>query len=164
MNLIKLKREEDFPMNTSFDRSMSGLRRQVDQVMDDLFWGSHALTPSRATELGFNTAFMPHVNLSETEKEYKVTAELPGIEKKEIDLSVTDNTLILKGEKTFEEKQEKENFRRVERSYGSFYRAIPLAEPIEETKVQAEFKNGLLTVRIAKSTTHTAKAKKVEIS
>ncbi len=103
----------------------------------------------------------PAVNISENEKEVKVKAELPGLDPKDIELSIQNNTLILKGEKKMEEEEKKDNFHRIECSYGSFYRAIPLPSEIDDTKVSAKFKNGVLEVILPKK--EGAQGKKIEI-
>src|SRR6056297_731252 len=93
----------------------------------------------------------PAVNLSEDEKEIKVKAELPGMEAKDIDISINNSNLILQGEKRFEDEQNRDNYQRIERTYGSFYRAIPLATEVDENKINAKFKNGVLEVKMPKS-------------
>ncbi len=109
----------------------------------------------------FKDVSYPAVNISENDKEIKVKAELPGLDSKDIDLSIQNNTLILKGEKKFEEEESKENFHRIECSYGSFYRAIPLPAEVDESKVSAKFKNGVLEIKLPKK--EEIRAKKIEI-
>lgn len=103
----------------------------------------------------------PAVNISENEKEIKVKAELPGIEPKDIELTIQNNTLILKGEKKFEEEEKKDNFHRIECRYGSFYRTIPLPAEVDESKVSAKFKNGVLEIKLPKK--EEAKGKRIPI-
>jgi len=109
----------------------------------------------------FREATYPAINISENEKEIKVKAELPGLEPKDVELTIQNNTLILKGEKKLEEEEKKDNFHRIECSYGSFYRSIPLPTEIDESKVSAKFKNGILEIRLPKK--EEARGKKIPI-
>lgn len=103
----------------------------------------------------------PKVNVSENDKEVKVQAELPGMEPKDIDISFQNGTLLLKGEKRFEDEKREGNFHRMECSYGSVHRAIPLPAEIDADKIEAKFKNGVLNITMPKA--ETAKSKKIEI-
>ncbi|GAB6888452.1 Hsp20/alpha crystallin family protein [Desulfothermus okinawensis JCM 13304] len=109
----------------------------------------------------FRDVTYPAVNISENEKEVKVRAELPGLDPKDVELTIQNNTLILKGEKKLEEEEKKDNFHRIECSYGSFYRSIPLPTEIDESKVSAKFKNGVLEIRLPKK--EEARGKKIPI-
>lgn len=95
-------------------------------------------------------AFLPKVNVSEGDKEIKVTAELPGLTEKDVDVSVSRGRLTLKGEKKTEKEDQGKNFHYLERLSGSFYREIPLPEHTDTDKAQAVFKNGVLTVTLQK--------------
>lgn len=101
------------------------------------------------------------MNISENDKEVKVKAELPGLEAEDIDISLRNNTLILQGEKKFEDEETKDNYHRIERSYGRFYRAISLPAEVEAEKIKAKYKKGVLEVKLPKS--EQAQAKKIEI-
>ncbi len=103
----------------------------------------------------------PAVDFSETENEYTVKAELPGISKDDIDISLTDGVLTIKGEKRYEEKEEKENYHYMESRYGSFSRSLLLPEDASMEKVDAVYTNGVLTVSIPKA--EAAKPKKIKI-
>jgi HSP20 family protein len=91
------------------------------------------------------------MNVSETESEVRVSAELPGVKEDDIDVSLNDDVLTIRGEKRFERKDEKENFHFVERSFGTFQRSIRLPFPVNPEQVQANFENGVLTVTLPKS-------------
>lgn len=108
-------------------------------------------------------AFAPEVDISETDKEVRVSAELPGVDEKDLDVSVTDDSVCIKGEKK-EEKDEKNGERRyVERSYGSFERRLALPSEVDPNKAKATFKKGVLTITAPKSA-NAQKSKKVSIS
>ena len=118
----------------------------VNRLFDDFFNEfSFALRPSNGA--GFN----PSIDISETDNEIKIAAELPGLAENDVEVSLTDNVLTISGEKKAEEKDEGENYYRVERSYGSFARSITLSHEVEADKIEATFKNGVLTVILPKA-------------
>lgn len=108
--------------------------------------------------------WLPAVEITENNKELLVTAELPGMKPEEVEVLFEDGMLILRGEKK-EEKVEKEEkkFHMWERTYGSFQRSFTLPQTIDPAKIEAEFKNGVLTVRMPKSEVAKAKEHKIEI-
>lgn len=108
-------------------------------------------------------SFVPAVNIKEDDKAYYVEAELPGVKKDDMEISVKDGTLTLKGEKKTFKEDKKENFHRVERSYGSFYRSIPLANDCDTEQVNANYQDGLLTVTIAKKKSKESTGRKINI-
>ncbi len=93
----------------------------------------------------------PAVNVSETEKEIRVEAELPGLEPGDVEVSLENGALVIRGEKKFEGEEKKENFHRIERSYGSFTRAVPLPAKVESKGVKAKFEKGVLRVTLPKA-------------
>lgn len=111
---------------------------------------------------GREGTFVPALDVKEDEKNIYVHAELPGLDENNIDLSVNDGVLTLKGEKRSEERKEGQNHIRVERSYGSFQRSVHLGTDIEEGKVEATFKNGLLSVTLPKQI-NSKKEQKIKI-
>ena len=102
-------------------------------------------------EKEFGTEWVPSVDISETEKEITVKAEIPGIDKKDIEISLEENHLVIKGEKRGETEETGKHFHRVERCYGSFYRSLQLPATVEKDKIDATYKNGVLTVVLPKS-------------
>lgn len=139
------------------ENPFSALRNQIDTVFEDFGRGWPALEGE----------FAVRSNVSETDKEVRITAELPGIDKKDIDISVTDNRITIRGEKKSEKEEKKEEegrqFLRVERSSGSFQRSTSLPFEIDPDAVKADFKDGVLTVTIAKPPEAAEKSKKIEI-
>jgi HSP20 family protein len=91
------------------------------------------------------------MNVSETDKEIRITAELPGVTEQDIDVSLDDDVLTIRGEKRFERTDEKENFHFVERSYGTFQRSVRLPYAVDQEQVQAHCENGVLTVTLPKT-------------
>jgi HSP20 family protein len=104
----------------------------------------------------------PRIDVSETDKELTFTAELPGVEEKDIDVSVVGDRLTIKGEKKsqFEDKSDEQGrvVHRLERSYGAFQRTLPLPYEVDPDSISAEFKNGILTVRLPKPADAVSKA------
>ena len=90
------------------------------------------------------------VDIYETENELVLTAELPGVEEKDVEIKVEDNTLSLKGERKFEKETREENYHRIERAYGSFYRSFSLPNYVDQDKISAEYENGLLKIHMPK--------------
>jgi HSP20 family protein len=105
----------------------------------------------------------PALDVKETEKELVVTADLPGIDEKDVNLTLQDGVLTMRGEKKSERKDERENFHLVERSHGSFQRSIRLPETIDEDKVEARFDKGVLTVTLPKRPEMMKAEKKIAI-
>lgn len=116
-----------------------------DRVMSDF------LPRHWAGEESCNCAWAPHVDIIENSQSYEIVVEVPGFEKSDIKLNVEDGILTLSGERKQAEESEGRNYRRVERHYGKFERRFRLAKEAEIDKIDAELKNGLLTVTIAKS-------------
>jgi HSP20 family protein len=125
---------------------MTGLRREMDRLFDRFFEGDAGW---EALEIGGEWA--PKVDLSETKEAYVVRAEIPGVEQKDIQVSLQDQLLTIKGEKTKEKEEKDEHYHRVERSYGAFARAMRLPAAVEGSKVTASFKDGVLTVTLPKT-------------
>ncbi len=106
-------------------------------------------------------SWVPAFDISETDKEYTVTAEIPGINVKDLDVTLSDGILTVKGEKKQEKEDKGENYHRVERSYGSFERSFRIPEKVEAETVDAAYKDGVLKLTLKK--TEAIKPKKIEI-
>jgi HSP20 family protein len=105
----------------------------------------------------------PAIDMSEDDKAYKISAELPGLDAKDIDVSVSGNTLVLKGEKRQEKEEKQQNYHLSERAYGSFQRAFELPASIDRNKISADFSKGVLTVTLPKTPEAQKEQKKIEI-
>jgi HSP20 family protein len=104
----------------------------------------------------------PLADITEDDKEYVIKAELPDVKKEDVKVTVENGTLTISGERRFEKEEKKKKYHRVERSYGSFVRSFTLPDQADASKVKAEFKNGMLTVRLPKS--ERAKPKQIEVN
>jgi len=121
---------------------MESLRRQMDQLFDE-FAGM-----SRETR---STAWAPAIELKDENDHLVLRAEIPGVEGKDLDIQVAREAVSISGEHRYEKKTEEKGFYRSELRYGNFQRTIPLPVPVENDKVQAEFKNGILTLTLPKA-------------
>lgn len=106
--------------------------------------------------------FIPPVDIYEDENHFKLHFEVPGMNEKDIDIRLENNTLTLRGERKFESEQKEENFRRVERRYGTFTRSFTLPNSIDPERVSASYDNGVLTVQLAKKAE--AKPKQIKVN
>ncbi|MFA6235724.1 MAG: Hsp20/alpha crystallin family protein [Bacteriovorax sp.] len=106
------------------------------------------------------SAFSPSVNIEETKDSYRVEAEIPGVQKKDVEVSVKDDYLVIKGEKKSFSEEKRDQYHRVERSHGSFYRTIALPGDIDKDKINAELKDGVLNIEIMKSESKKEEAQK----
>jgi HSP20 family protein len=108
-----------------------------------------------------NRNWVPPVDIQETEEGYRLQAELPGLTKEDIDITLENNVLRLSGERKYEREVKKESFHRVERTYGTFSRAFALPQQVNAEGVQAAFENGVLTITVPKA--EQAKPRKISI-
>ena len=121
---------------------LSGLQEQVSRLFESSF--------SRRGDNSAITTWAPAVDIFETENELVVKADLPDVNEKDIDVRVENNMLTVRGERKFEEKTEKENYLRVERTYGTFSRSFSLPNTVNNEAIRADYKNGVLTVTLPK--------------
>ncbi len=118
------------------------------------------LVPSSAESFAFN---VPAVDVTEDDKAYKIAAELPGLEEKDIEVSLTGDVLTLKGEKRQEKEEKNKNWYLSERAFGAFQRAFELPEGIDRDKIAAAFAKGVLTVTLPKSAETQKQQKKIDV-
>ncbi len=135
------------------------MQRRMNRLFDEFMGTSGSLLPDE--EMG--ASFTPRVDMEEDEKEIRVTAELPGMDTKDIDISIHRDVLTLRGEKSSEHEEKKGRYHRIERSYGSFERQIPLGVAVNADKVAAEYKNGVLTITLPKPAGEVAKTRRIEV-
>lgn len=142
-----LIRARQYPMLSLFE--------EMNRLFDEAVPAAHS-----ARTLG---AFRPNIDLHETDREYLVTAEFPGLEASDISIELRDNTLTLSGEKKSSTEREEGGAKQAERTFGAFSRSIPFSLEIDEDNTVAEMKNGLLTIRVPKSPKVVRGVKKVSI-
>jgi len=130
------------------------LHREIDQLFDDF---------SRGLPTFGESGIMPiNLDVAETENAFEVTAEVPGAKPEDIDISLSDNLLTVKGEKKSEKDEKRKNYHMMERSYGAFQRSVRLPAEVDESKVDARFENGLLKITLPKAPEARSKVKKIE--
>lgn len=151
-------------------RPLTSLRREIDRLFDDVHLGAWRRPVGRTLfdvepfwrgELSFGKA--PAVDIAEREKEYEITAELPGMEEKNIDVKFADGILTIKGEKKEEREEKKKDYYLSERRFGSFHRSFQVPDGVDADKIEASFKDGLLTVILPKSAQAQKSEKKIAI-
>ena len=138
------------------------LRRKVslarpERDFFDRFFGDFGLSVPFFEE----REWVPAFDVSESDKELIIKAEIPGMDKKDINITVSDGMLTIKGEKKHEKKEENEHYHRVERRYGAFSRTGRLPREVKAAKVDATYKDGVLSIKLPKS--EAAKPKKIEV-
>jgi HSP20 family protein len=131
-------------MNRLFDESVRNVR-PGDEALSSAIWS-------------------PAVDIYETEDEVVVKAELPEVNQKDIDIQIENNTLILRGERKFNKETKKENFHRIERAYGAFSRSFTLPSSINQEKISADYKDGILKISMPKREETKPKQIKVAIT
>jgi HSP20 family protein len=134
------------PVKYSRGNPFSMFHMNMDRMFEDFFSGFD-LEPFESNY----RSFRPDIEVTENDKEIKVSAELPGMEKKDIDVSLTNGILTISGDKKDEQEEKGKDYFMKERTYGSFKRLIPLHAEIEADKIDAHFKKGVLTIKIPKS-------------
>jgi HSP20 family protein len=141
---------------------LTGWERDMDRMLDDFFGRRTRLWwPERWFRADDMEVKPPIVDVFEEKDDIVVKAELPGMEKDNIEVNLTAHTLTIKGEKKKEDEIKEENYYRAERSYGSFLRTLDLPKDVRADKVKASFKNGILEIRMPK--TEEAKTKEVKV-
>lgn len=129
------------------------IQREIDQVFDNFSnW------PRAFAERGFT----PTMEVTETDGSIEVSTELPGIDEKDVEISVSDGVLTIRGEKKVEKDEKRKNYRLVERSYGSFERAVTLPSGVDVSKIKAKMTKGVLKVEVPKPAD--AKAQQIKIA
>jgi len=136
------------------------LHREINRLFDDAFQGLGSNLPSLGSPL--LRGGMPRIEVSDDEKEIKVTAEMPGIDEKDVEILLKDGVLTLKGEKRSDTEDKEKQFS--ERYYGRFERRIPLGYDVQEDNVEARFKDGVLTITLPKTEEARAQVKRIAIA
>jgi HSP20 family protein len=148
---------------------LSNLRREIERLFDDFSLGSWQRPSGSAFDvepfwrgaLTFGKA--PAVDFTEHDKKYEITAEMPGMEEEDIDVKYADGVLTIKGEKKEEKEEKHKDYYLSERRFGSFQRSFQVPNGIEADKIDASFKNGVLTVTLPKSAEAQKREKKIPI-
>jgi len=165
---LPIKRETMEPSFARTRHPFESLHREIDRLFDDFSSGFR--WPFGRSAFGAEPFWrevtwptMPAVDVVETEKAYEVTADLPGMDEKNIEVKVADGVLTIKGEKQQEKEEKKKDYYLQERSFGSYQRSLELPEGVETDKIEASFKKGVLTVTLPKKPEAQKPTKKIEV-
>lgn len=150
------------PMNTLTRSSrrtspLRSLQGEVNRLFESVFPGT-----MEGDDESVPAVWSPRMDLRETDDHYQVQADLPGVSKEDVSITVEDNQLTIRGERQAESRTEDDHVVRMERAFGSFYRSIRLPRAVDESEIKATFTDGVLTVTLPK--TEKSRPKKIEIS
>lgn len=156
---------KNVPIKRSDADPFEALHREINRVFENFSRGFFGLSPFslNALEESHWGEFAPRVDVREDDKEIEVTAELPGMDEKDVQVSLSNDALLIRGEKKTEREEKGKDWCRMERSFGSFNRSIPLPDAIDSGKAEATFKKGLLTVKIPKRAEAKQEAKRITV-
>lgn len=144
------------------DKTLRSLHREIDKLFDDFHVGFDLPTPFAG--LRPNDGFVrPQIDMTESETAVEVTVELPGVSHEDIDVTVSDNVLVIKGEKSLEQTDDQADAHMVERSFGSFRRSVALPCDVAADNVKASFSDGVLKIVLPKPPESTTKSQRIEI-
>lgn len=135
-------------------KELEALSERMRNLFDDL---------PTAFNFDLPSSFHPRVDISEDENTIYITAEIPGVDKKDVKVTLQDNILTIEGEKKSEIRDEKKNYYRIERSYGAFCRSFRLPAEVDPDKIKAKFDNGLLTIEATKKEPTPTNKKIIEV-
>lgn len=163
--IIKRNRDES-PAQWQKGSDVFSLQDDINRLFDE-FFGDTGLSPVRLEPVRLMedhlTRFSPRIDVRETDQEINVTAELPGLDEKDVSVSLEEHALIISGEKKEEQEQKTAHSYHMERSFGTFRRVIPLRAQVEPAKIKAVFKKGVLQVTLPKAPEEKENSRKIEI-
>ena len=137
--------------------------KPFNSLLDDFFRTVHPTIDQRWM-MPENSEFLPHLDIKQSDKEITITADIPGMDKKDVNVSISDNLLTIEGERTGEHRSEENGYVCVERSFGSFKRRLQLPQDTEAENITAEYKQGVLVLHIPRREPQKNEVKKISIS
>jgi HSP20 family protein len=137
-------------------RELESFRNEMDRLWDTFFEGK-----PRRRKAGEDGEWFPSLDVSETKSDIVVKVELPGMDPKDVDISLSDGLLTIKGERKYEKEEKEEDYHFIERSFGTFARMVRLPKEVKRDKISASYKNGILKVILPKS--EEARTKEIKI-
>lgn len=160
-NLVPgIRRRGDLPLWRAEDHPFFNLQREMNQMFDDFFRGFDLVPFGGRRGLG---TFSPSIDVREGEKEITIKAELPGLDEKDVEVTLTDDALTIRGEKKDEKEEKGKDYWHRETSYGSFHRVIPLPKGLSHEKADAHFKKGILTITLPRLEEAKVQGKKIAV-
>jgi len=166
---VEVKKAAPAPVPARTPDTWRSFRQEMDRLFDRFtglglpsFRRWLDVEPTWTYESSFSFP-VPAVDVTEGDKEFKITAELPGLEEKDIDVTVSNHTLTIKGEKSYEKEEKNKDHHVSERAFGTFQRSFTLPEGVDADKIAAELAKGVLTVTLPKTAEAQKPAKKIEV-
>lgn len=158
--LIPWSRSRDLEPGQRAEHPLATMQREMDRVFDELWRGLDLPSWGRGDRIGM---IAPRIDVRETDEAIVVSAELPGLEEKDVEVTLNESTLLIRGEKKSERREKEKGYTYSERSFGSFERRIPLDIEVEGERVTAAMTNGVLTVTLPKSPAAKRKERRIPI-
>lgn len=156
----RLRHADTKPME-EFQNEVASLQRDMDSLFSD-FWNGREVMPA-LRRFSSEGTLIPEVDETEDEKGFHIKVDLPGMDEKDVEVTLADGVLTIKGEKKQEEEEKGKDFYRSERSFGSFRRTLPIAGDVNESKIQASFKKGVLCIDLPKTEEAKKKVKRISV-
>jgi len=164
--MVPVKRENAQDQGGAVAHPLQQFHHEIDRLFDQAFRG-FGLSPFGLDQPLFprlaDDMLKPTLDLGATDKEYKITVEIPGVDENDVKLEIVNDTLTISGEKKQEKEEKEKNYYRMERSYGSFQRVLSLPEDADQDKVNASFKKGVLTVTMPRKALPKSDVKQIEV-
>ena len=139
------------------------LHREMNRLFDEAFRGFGLPEGGAGSEAIASGVAVPRIDVSETDQDLKVFAELPGVDQNDVEITLSDDVLTIRGEKKVAHENQQQNYHVMERSYGSFARSIRLPFEMKDQDVEAKFSNGVLTVRLPKPADMQKQVRRIEV-
>jgi HSP20 family protein len=155
----RAKKKEPAGQEQERENPLLSLQREMNRIVESFFPGLQSRPFGELPGM-----FSPHMNVAETDKAVQVTIELPGMDDKDVEVALTQDTLTIRGVKREEKSDQTRSYHRFERTFGSFNRTISLPADLDHDKVSATFKKGILTISLPKSTQALQEAKKIPVT
>ena len=141
---------------------LSNFQNSLNDLFNDFFRRPFGLN-TFSENFPAQSSFLPELDISDTEKELRISADIPGMKAEDIDIQLDGATLTISGDKTTEKEDKGKHFYRQERSHGSFLRSIPLPEEVEEDQISASYKQGVLNIILPKTSPKTGERNRIKI-
>ncbi|MDA0240176.1 MAG: Hsp20/alpha crystallin family protein [Proteobacteria bacterium] len=170
----KKSSERNVPITNDWGWSVDNLHHQFDRLYDQMFKAHEMfgtplprwkdINPARGDAAAFTgPSVLPQTDICETDEQFTMTLDLPGMTEDEVDLKIKDGRLTVSGEKSTEREEEEKDYHLRERRFGSFSRSFRIPESVDDTKIKAEFSQGVLSVTLPKKPTAASTARKIKV-
>jgi HSP20 family protein len=161
--MLPIRRRES---NASYSDPFLEIRQEIDRIFDNAFrgFGFPSIGFGRERNPATQSNWLkPTLDIAASDQEYSISVELPGVDEKEVQLELDNDTLKIKGDKRQEKEKKEKNYYRMERSYGSFQRTLSLPEDADQDKINAVYKKGIMEITIPRKAIPKTEVKQIEI-